>query len=193
MVVKAAIPGKTEHMRVNQNNSLWRMIDGPSNISTEYCIPQPLKSHQMGNTPYHKPMHEIPPPPSPHTTTPPSHPFSSRHHNITHHTPSLPHIHPLNTHIQFSSFITCFITYKHTPTHPYYPFPPIHPPSLSRYFFAGYHTHSNSGDHPTCFESNSFIPFYLISVGCMRLEVNRRKESDGRGRGRARVRVSVWK
>ena len=61
MVVKAAIPGKTEHMRVNQNNSLWRMIDGPSNISTEYCIPQPLKSHQMGNTPYHKPMHEIPP------------------------------------------------------------------------------------------------------------------------------------
>ena len=61
MVVKAAIPGKTEHMRVNQNNSLWRMIDGPSNISTEYCISQPLKSHQMGNTPYHKPMHEIPP------------------------------------------------------------------------------------------------------------------------------------
>lgn len=124
-----------------------------------------------------------PPPPPPHPTTPPSHPFSSRYHNITHHTLPTPHIHPLTSHTQFSPFITCFITHKYTPTHPYYPFPPIHPPSLSRYFFAGYHTHSNSGDHPTCFESNSFIPLYLISVGCMRLEVNRRKESDGRGRG----------
>ena len=71
MVVKAAIPGKTEHMRVNQNNSLWRMIDGPSNVSTEYCIPQPLKSHQMGNTPYHKPMHENPP------SSTPTHNYSS--------------------------------------------------------------------------------------------------------------------
>lgn len=94
MVVKAAIPGKTEHMRVNQNNNLWRMIDGPSNISTEYCIPQPLKPHQMGNTQYHKPMHEIPPSSPTHnysSLTPLLLP-SSIHHTpytlITSHTPS---------------------------------------------------------------------------------------------------------